>query len=370
MNAESEFEVLLSFAGPERVYARAIHAICSASGIRTFLDEEFQHEIWGKNLVEYLDEMYRERGAFCVVLISHEYCERAYTKVERRAAFDRMIQQAGEYLLPVRVDDAWPQGLPKATAHLDLRIQGVVGVCESLVRKIRGPDAKLTIPDDVHVPRIPMGQVKAEHLLAYLNELCRKQPVSLFGAFIYDEGTAELRKILSDTYYWDALDQASGPDFEIFALRDREEFEVERTMEMLTIASLSRSRSRGYYFSRLLKEYFGKEKAKMEYPSLLLFLTANGSIRYCSLIPFERGTTEETFRQLQNLVSLVAKIVAEWKASALQDIGILRNELKDKLLDADYRLKIQRPPVKVEDALEGLRTFVESEPTGKGTRAG
>jgi hypothetical protein len=365
MKREPEFEVLLSFAGPERVYARAIFAICSANGIKIFLDEEFQHEIWGKNLVEYLDQMYRERGAFCVALISHGYCERAFTKVERRAAFDRMIQEAGEYFLPVRVDDAWPQGLPKATAYLDLRIQGVIGVCETLLRKLRGPSTKLVIPEDVHVPRIPMGQLKAEHLLAYLKELCSNQPVSLFGAFVYDEGTAELRKILSDTHYWDALDKESGPDFEIFAIRDREEFESDFTMELLTATSLSRSRSRRYYFSKLLKEYFGEEKTRMAYPSLLLFVASKGSIPYCRLIPFRRDTTEETFNKLRNLVSLIASVVAKWKVEDLQDIRALCNNLKKELLNSDYTLYIQQPPIKVVDAIDGLRSFMESEPMEK-----
>jgi hypothetical protein len=50
-----EFDVLLSFADAERDFARAIHDLATANGLRIFLDEEFQHEIWGKNLVEYLD---------------------------------------------------------------------------------------------------------------------------------------------------------------------------------------------------------------------------------------------------------------------------------------------------------------------------
>jgi hypothetical protein len=36
------------FAGAERKYARAIYEIATANALRVFLDEEFQHEIWGK----------------------------------------------------------------------------------------------------------------------------------------------------------------------------------------------------------------------------------------------------------------------------------------------------------------------------------
>jgi hypothetical protein len=138
MTTVPEFDVILSFAGAERAYARAIYDVASANGLQVFLDEEFQHEIWGKNLVEYLDKTYRERGLFVLALLSQAYREKAFTKVERRAAFDRMINESAEYLLPVKVDDSWVDGLPKATAYLDLRTVGVLGICKLLLRKIRG----------------------------------------------------------------------------------------------------------------------------------------------------------------------------------------------------------------------------------------
>jgi hypothetical protein len=81
-----EFDVLLSFAGAERKYARAIYEIATANGLRVFLDEEFQHEIWGKNLVEYLDKTYRVRGGRVLALISTAYRDQVFTRVERRAA--------------------------------------------------------------------------------------------------------------------------------------------------------------------------------------------------------------------------------------------------------------------------------------------
>ncbi len=45
MNRSSDdfdFDVLLSFAGSERDYARAIYDICTANALRVFLDEELQ----------------------------------------------------------------------------------------------------------------------------------------------------------------------------------------------------------------------------------------------------------------------------------------------------------------------------------------
>ena len=219
---DREFDVLLSFAGPERDYARAIHDIGTANGMRIFLDEEFQHEIWGENLVEYLDRAYRARRAYVLILISKAYRERAYTRVERRAAFDRMIREGSAYVLPVKVDDSWLDGLSTSTAYLDLRTTGVIGICERLVQKIRGTTGKLTMPPGIFVPRVPLGRLPGEQLAKYLLELCKRPQVTAFGALVYDESSAPLRKLLRDRDYWDALDKVSGPHFEVFAIRDKE----------------------------------------------------------------------------------------------------------------------------------------------------
>jgi hypothetical protein len=141
-----EFDVLLSFAGPEREYARDIFDLAKANGVNVFLDEIYLHESWGQNLFEYLDRTYRERGMYVLILISTAYAEGAYPRVELRAALDRMIESP-EYVLPVKVDGTWLEGIPKATAYLDLRTHGVLGICELLVRKVKhSPAYKLVLP--------------------------------------------------------------------------------------------------------------------------------------------------------------------------------------------------------------------------------
>lgn len=357
-SSDLEFDVLLSFAGPERNYARAIHDIAAANGLRIFLDEEFQHEIWGKNLVEYLDHTYRERAGYVLVLISAAYSERAFTRIERRAAFDRMIREKSEYLLPVKVDDTWIDGLPLSTAYLDLRVQGVLGVCELLVRKIRGGTQKLTVPQNLTIPRVPFGHVPADQLATYLLELCARPCVTAFGALVYDESSAALRKLFRDRDYWDALDKASGPHFEVFAIRDTEGQKSESVMEMITAASLSRSRSRGHYFSHLLEQYFGEDKTRLAYPSLLLFLVEQGEVRYCRLIPFRQTSIEGTFESLSALLLAIASGIEEAGGPTISS-NVLWEHLKTKLLNLKYTLYIQHPPVEAVEAVHKLTAYVE-----------
>lgn len=356
--ADREFDVLLSFARTERDYARAIHEIASANGLRSFLDEEFQHEIWGKNLFEYLDATYRERGLYVLALISAEYRKRGYTRVERRAAFDRMVHEAGEYLLPVKVDDSWIEGLPRSTAYLDLRTHGVLGVCELLVRKVLGISRKLVVPPSVAIPRVPLGSLPANQLASYLLELCARPQVTVFGTLIYDENSVALRKLVKDRDYWDALDKASGPHFEVFAIRDTESYATEPVISLMTATPLSRSRSRGYYFSKLLNDYFGKEKTTLVYPSFLLFLAESGRIKHCRLVPFHQASIEETFIWLSAMFAEIAGGIEE-VGGPTTSLDVLWQHLKENLLRNDYTLYIQKPPKHVAEAVSGLVAYVE-----------
>lgn len=354
-----EFDVLLSFAGTERTYARAIYEIATTNGLRVFLDEEFQHELWGQNLVEYLNRAYREKGRYVLVLISSAYQGSVYTRVERRAAFDRMIQEASEYVLPVKVDDSWIEGLPIATGFLDLRTHGVIGVCEFLIRKVRGSTGTLLIPPSVAVPRVPLGSIPSAHLATYLMELCQRPQVTAFGALVYDEGTVSLRKLLRDPDYWDALDKASGPHLEVFALRDSVGYESDaRYIEMLTAASISRSQSRGYYFSKLLKEYFGMNRTTLAYPSFLLFLVEQHRVKSCLLIPFKAPSIEEAYHRLLPLFSAISSGIEEVGGPQTSAEAIWRH-LKKQLLELGYRLYAPAPPSDIGQAVRELVAFVE-----------
>jgi hypothetical protein len=171
---------------------------------------------------------------------------------------------------------------------------------------------------------------------------------------------AALRKLLQDRDYWDALDRVSGPYFEVFAVRDTEgcEYEIDRNLEMMTATSLSRSRSRAYFFSALLKQYFGEEKTRLAYPSFVLFLAENGQIKYCRLIPLQRGTIEETFERLSRLFGVIATGIEEVGGPTVSSDS-LWGSLKIKLLEANYTLYIQNPPRDVADAVRQLTAFVE-----------
>jgi len=357
------YDVALSFAGTERDYARAIAAIGEKNGLKVFLDELYEAELWGENLVESLSDIYTTKARFCLVIVSQEYKKRVFTNVERRAALDRAIQDRSAYILPVVVDDAWIDGLPRATAYLDLRRKSVISICEVLIKKIKGKaPRKLRLPKDLHLSRLPIGSLGAAELQKYLMDLCAQSShagVVTFGCLVYDEGTVELRKLLKDEDYWDGLDKASGPDFEVFAVRDEQKYGEDGPayIEMMTASSMNRSRSRGYYFSNLLKEYFAEEKTRLAYPSFILFLVKDGRVIHCRLIPLSRGGVHDAFLQLEKLFGSIAAAIEKWREGESKDASALWETLKSDLLEADYTLYIQQAPGDAKEAIEALAPF-------------
>jgi hypothetical protein len=130
------------------------------------------------------------------------------------------------------------------------------------------------------------------------------------------------------------------------------------TIELLTAMSLSRSRDHGYYFSHLLKEYFGEDKTTLVYPSLLLFLVERRVVKYCRLIPFRQTSIDDTFEQLSDLLSAIASGIDEAGGPNVGSDALWKC-LRAKLLRLKYKLYIQYPPAEIEEAVHKLVTFVE-----------
>lgn len=76
--------------------------------------------MWGKNLYEYLYEVYINEEKYCVMFISKHYAKKLCTNHERKAVQDRMfIEFDKEYLLPVRLDDTEVKGISPTLGYVD-----------------------------------------------------------------------------------------------------------------------------------------------------------------------------------------------------------------------------------------------------------
>jgi TIR domain len=102
---DRQVDVCLSFAGEDRQYVERVAEELRTLSVKVFYDRYEQASLWGKDLYQHLDEMYRKRATFCVIFISRAYSEKLWTKHELRSAQARALAENREYILPVRLDD-------------------------------------------------------------------------------------------------------------------------------------------------------------------------------------------------------------------------------------------------------------------------
>lgn len=132
--ASRDFDVALSYAGEDRGYVAAVANGLREAGVRVFYDEFMVADLWGVDLYSYLDDVYRKRARFTVVFISQNYATKAWASHERQSAQARAMNEAGPYLLPVRIDDAELPGLRPTVSYIDAR-QTVPEQLVELLRK-------------------------------------------------------------------------------------------------------------------------------------------------------------------------------------------------------------------------------------------
>src|SRR5713101_404647 len=88
-----DYDVCLSFAGEDRSYVRKVADSLRAQGVRVFVDEHQQVDMWGKDLYVHLDEVYPNAARYCVLFASRHYRRRVWTNHERESAQARAIRQ-------------------------------------------------------------------------------------------------------------------------------------------------------------------------------------------------------------------------------------------------------------------------------------
>jgi TIR domain len=150
-----EFDVALSFAGEDRAHAEGLAKLLRDSDVRVFYDEFVKSTLWGKDLYQHLETIYKDQAKYCVVFVSEAYIKKNWTKHELRQAQARSFASDREYILPLRVDDAVLPGLPPTIGYLDLR-------STTLERGRLGPCGDCAaLPGQYHAPNCDMEQCPA-----------------------------------------------------------------------------------------------------------------------------------------------------------------------------------------------------------------
>lgn len=143
---DQKYDVALSFASEERKIAEALAKAIKALGFKVFYDGHEKAMIWGKNLFEYLNDIYFKRARLCVILVSESYANRIWTNHERRSAQARALQQTEEYILPIRIDNTDLPGFPNTIAYLQYTDHSIDEIATLIAAKLTGSTEDFQIP--------------------------------------------------------------------------------------------------------------------------------------------------------------------------------------------------------------------------------
>lgn len=150
------YDFALSFAGQRRHVAEALHVALMEYDVEVFYDRNEQHRILAENVEEYLLPIYQSEARFVVPLLSAEYPERVWARIESDAFRERFGDNA---VIPVWFSDAPPGMFDESRKYggvafdpsSDLSRQ-VTGIAELLVGKVaedREPQGRTSLPEDV-----------------------------------------------------------------------------------------------------------------------------------------------------------------------------------------------------------------------------
>ena len=185
-----QYDVTVSFAGEDRHYVEQLARLLRRNGVRVFYDAWEQADLWGKDLFQHLDTIYRSAAKYCLIFVSKSYVNKAWTKHELKSAQARAFSENSEYILPIRLDDAELPGLPPTTAYLDARTMDVREISQVFLSKL-GVERKIDIDSLVYSQdwedrRRALSEISVSRDINYLDvvvELMLNDPVAEIREF-------------------------------------------------------------------------------------------------------------------------------------------------------------------------------------------
>lgn len=118
MMSEEQYEVALSFAGEDRVFAKELADALQQRGIKVFYDEYEKAKLWGQDLYTHLSKIYQNGASYVVMFISRHYAANVWTSHERKSAQARALKESREYILPIRLDRTEIEGVSQTIGYL------------------------------------------------------------------------------------------------------------------------------------------------------------------------------------------------------------------------------------------------------------
>lgn len=142
-----KYDVAISYAGENRSIAEGITNILRKNGLNVFYDQFQKSYLFGKNLSTEFQKSFGESSRFVLILISHEYAVKEWTDFEFSIAIAEGSKRKREFILPVKLDETKLVGLHRHISYLDFKKEGLDGIANCIVEKVKLMKTKET-PND------------------------------------------------------------------------------------------------------------------------------------------------------------------------------------------------------------------------------
>lgn len=218
MEMEYEYDIAVSFSGEDRkIVDDVVNVLKERSRIKIFYDKLEEHNLWGKDLYQYLAEIYSKKSKYCLVFVSENYINSNWTKLELKNAQARAFVQESEYILPIKLDETNLPGLNETTGYIDYRKKSLHELVALIIKKIPGAVNDLIVKDQIlflqvtailnaydpmnFFPLTPINEYDIE-VRAIINELEPNQS--------QEEITSIVMKVFTEMFFEDSIDIATA----------------------------------------------------------------------------------------------------------------------------------------------------------------
>ena len=103
MTRQVEFDIALSFAGEDRNYVDQVAHILKSKGISVFYDKFEEANLWGKNLYDYLSDIYRNKALYTIMFVSDNYNKKVVDKPRKTGNAESSIPREPRIYITCKV---------------------------------------------------------------------------------------------------------------------------------------------------------------------------------------------------------------------------------------------------------------------------
>jgi len=133
---KQDYDLAFSYAGENREYVEKVAEYLKNLNVNIFYDKFEEANLWGKDLSEYFDEVFRKKARYCVMFISRYYAEKRWPTYEKQNALAKAIEQGKEYILPARFDNTEIPGIRSTIGYIDLTKKTPEEFAKIILRKL------------------------------------------------------------------------------------------------------------------------------------------------------------------------------------------------------------------------------------------